>query len=117
MGDFEWPVEVKMSKGISHSLLVGEIRLDWKKIDPLLHSVLNSLKNQTDQKFTVFVHTINPPLNNSIEAHCLEEMGVQGINGRRTVFSANLLKKNIDHLSNLSWVKFIVLSQTLRPLD
>ena len=53
----------------------------------------------------------------SRQARRLEELGIRGANGRRTVFTASLSPDQIEYLSTRSWVRYLVFSKQLQPID
>lgn len=88
--------------------------MNYQKLDTALAIALNDVRNPEQPSLTVFIHTQSAP--DAAATALLESFGVSVASGR-DVFSATLSANAISQLSEQSWVSYLKLSQTLRPLD
>lgn len=88
--------------------------MNYQKLDTALAIALNDVHNPEEPSLTVFIHTQSAP--DEAATALLESLGINVTSGR-TMFSATLSANAISELSDQSWVKYLKLSQTLRPLD
>jgi hypothetical protein len=85
----------------------------FEKLDPALVTALSGAV--TDNRYTVFLHTDSVPDATSQEAF-------SGLSSHPTrvgnnVYTATLSRDDVDALSDKSWVKYLRLSQKLRPVE
>ena len=88
--------------------------MNYQKLDTALAIALNDVHNPEEPSLTVFIHTQSAP--DEAATALLKSFGVNVASGR-DMFSATLSANAISQLSEQSWVKYIKLAQTLRPLD
>lgn len=88
--------------------------MNYQKLDPALAIALNDVHNPEQPSLTVFIQTDSAP--DAAGTTLLKSLGI-GVTSGRNTFSATLSANAISQLSEQSWVKYIKLSQTLRPLD
>jgi hypothetical protein len=88
--------------------------VNYQKIDAALAAAIADVENEDQASFGVFIET-NSMLGDG-EASLLKKFGVGGVAPDRKVFTANLSAPAIGELSERPWVRFIRLSQRLRPL-
>jgi len=88
--------------------------MNYQKLDRALAIALNDIHNPEQPSLTVFIHTESAP--DAAATTLLENLGIR-VTSERTMFSATLSANAISQLSEQSWVQYIKLSQTLRPLD
>jgi hypothetical protein len=91
-----------------------EVAMNYQKLDTALAIALNNVHNPEEPSLTVFIHTESAP--DAAATTLLESLGISVTSGQN-MFSATLSANSISQLSEQSWVKYIKLSQTLRPLD
>ena len=91
-----------------------ELAMNYQKLDRALAIALNDIHNPEQPSLTVFIHTESAP--DAAATTLLENLGIR-VTSERTMFSATLSANAISQLSEQSWVQYIKLSQTLRPLD
>ena len=80
-----------------------------EKLDPALQLALNS----TDTHHLLFVHTQEMPGDRSREM--LQAIDARPVANPGGLYVADLSREQIDQLSEQDWVKYLRLSQRLRP--
>lgn len=86
--------------------------MDYQKLDADLIAKLDEAPS--DETHSVFIHTAQAP--GPAEESFLKELGHSGDITGREVFTATLSRSAIDKLSSQPWVRYLKLSQRLRPL-
>jgi hypothetical protein len=87
--------------------------MNYQKLDTALAIALNEVQNPEEPCLVVFVHTNTAP--DATATAFLESLGVSVASGR-DVFTATLSVNAVSQLSDQPWVKYLKLSQKLRPL-
>jgi hypothetical protein len=88
--------------------------MDYSKIDAALAAALAHSQDREAPTIDVFIHAVRSL--NRDEIAFLETLGVSSEPGK-TIFTARLSARAIEELSRQSWVRYIKLSQKLRPLE
>lgn len=88
--------------------------MDYSKIDAALAAALANVQDRESPSMDVFIHAARPLTGDEIAF--FEKLGISAEPGK-TIFTARLSARAIEELSHQSWVKYIKLSQKLRPLE
>jgi hypothetical protein len=96
----------------SGSRAVGS-SMDYSKIDAALAAALANIQDPESPIIDVFIHATRSL--NKDEIAFLERLGVS-VDPGKIIFTARLSAQAIEELSRQSWVRYIKLSQRLRPL-
>lgn len=87
--------------------------MNYQKLDAALAMAMNDVENREERCVVVFIHTESVP--DDTATAFLQGLGVNVASGR-DVFTATLSVNAIGQLSEQSWVRYLRLSQKLRPL-
>ncbi|HBB35906.1 MAG TPA: hypothetical protein DDZ80_15110 [Cyanobacteria bacterium UBA8803] len=87
--------------------------MNYQKLDTALTMALNEVQEPEERRLIVFIHTHSVP--DATATAFLESLGVSVTTGK-DVFAATLSPHAISQLSEQPWVKYLRLSQQLRPL-
>lgn len=86
--------------------------MDYKKLDAALAAALSGHLDGDEKSFEVFVQ-VERPLDES-EKDILQQLGLK-IDGQGTILTARLSAHDIDALSCRPSIRYMTLSQRLRP--
>jgi hypothetical protein len=101
------------TRSASRSRAVGS-SMDYSKIDAALAAALANVQDRESPSMDVFIHAARPLTRDEIAF--FEKLGVSADPGK-TIFTARLSARAIEELSRQRWVRYIKLSQKLRPLE
>jgi len=87
--------------------------MDYRKLDAPLAALVDEAEDREAPIGEVFIHTDGPPGQAALAM--LQRLSAKG-DANRTIFTAKLSVEAIVELSEQSWVRYLKLSQRLRPL-
>ena len=105
--------EFGSNTGLAFGSRAVGLSMDYSKIDAALAAALANIQDPESPIIDVFIHATRSL--NKDEIAFLEKLGVS-VDPGKTIFTARLSAQAIEELSRQSWVRYIKLSQRLRPL-
>lgn len=88
--------------------------MNYSKLDAALALAVREVQDPEQQNLAVFIDLRSAP--DTAEAAFLERLGVSGVVSRRHLLTATLSASAVAELSEQPWVRYVRLSQKLRPV-
>jgi hypothetical protein len=85
--------------------------MQYQKLDPGLITALDG--SGSDDRFTIFLHT--NPVSDSTAEQAFSRLCAPPVSVGNNLYTATLSRDDVAALSEVDWVKYLRLSQQLRP--
>jgi hypothetical protein len=89
--------------------------MDYSKVDAALAAVLSEPANDNNSQLAISVRTVGP-LDPKQQAE-LQNLGVQGVESGRSVFSATVALQTVIKLTEKPWIRVLSLARRMNPLS
>jgi hypothetical protein len=88
--------------------------MNYSKLDAALALAVREAKDSEERNLGIFIDI--GPAPDTAEAAVLERLGVSGVASRQQLLTATLSASGVAELSDRPWVRYLRLSQKLRPV-
>jgi hypothetical protein len=89
--------------------------VDYQKVDAALAAAVEEAPDPNERSLAVFIHADRAL--GVEERSVMERLGVSGGQAGARVVTATLSARAVEELTEQSWVRYVRLSQRMRPLE